>query len=172
MPIPDIGVIDANISDSDLRNEVAKLQKLIMYLLTNGLDTDNVNELNAKVIIAGSITAEKIAANSITANEIAANAITTSELQAGAVTADKISVSQLSAISANIGTVNAGSITANTTINVGTDATINNKLHMNPSNFGNGIDWGSIQIYIDPGASALWFSASGGVFANGKRIDI
>jgi hypothetical protein len=173
MPIPDIGVIDASISDSDLRNEVAKLQKLIMYLLTNGLDTDNVNELNAKVIIAGSITAEKIAANSITANEIAANAITTSELQAGAVTADKINVTQLSAISADIGTVNAGSITANTTINVGTNLTIGNKIYMNAGSFTSDVVFFTgAYIYGEPGGQSIRMVAPGGVYANGKRIDI
>lgn len=36
-----------------LTNELAKTQKTLRYLLNGGLDTDNVNELNAKVVNAG-----------------------------------------------------------------------------------------------------------------------
>lgn len=36
-----------------LTNELAKTQKILRYLLNGGLDTDNVNELNAKVVNAG-----------------------------------------------------------------------------------------------------------------------
>jgi hypothetical protein len=171
MPTPTFQPPQGPMDTAQLQDWIIKLIRDLNFLLGN-LDTLNVNRLDAKVIIAGSITADRIAANSITANEIAANAITTSELQAGAVTADKISVAQLSAISADIGTVNAGSITSNTTINVGTDATINNKLYMNSTNFGNGIKWGSMEIYIDPFAQSLRLVAPGGVFANGKQIDI
>lgn len=61
-------------------------------------------------IAAGTITATNIAANTITAAEIATNAITADEILAGAVTAAKISVSQLDAISANMGTLTAGTV--------------------------------------------------------------
>lgn len=86
----------------------------------------------ATQIAAGSILANRIATNAITANEMAANsiiagkiaagAVNTGELAAGAVTAGKISVTNLSAISADIGTITAGSLTASTSINVGTGA--------------------------------------------------
>lgn len=36
-----------------LTNELAKTQKTLRYLLNGGLDTDNVNELNARVVNAG-----------------------------------------------------------------------------------------------------------------------
>lgn len=38
-----------------LTNEVAKLQKTVRYLMNGGLDTDNVNELNANVVNAGTL---------------------------------------------------------------------------------------------------------------------
>lgn len=66
-----------------------------------------------------------------------------------------------------------GQITSNTTINVGTDAWIGNKLHLNGSNFGNGIDWGdsSYEIYTDPGGGSLRLKSPGGIYANGYRVD-
>lgn len=63
-------------------------------------------------IVANAISADKLAVNSVTAAAIVANAITTAALQAGAVTADKIAVASLSAITANLGTITAGVITA------------------------------------------------------------
>jgi hypothetical protein len=51
-----------------------------------------------------------ITTNSITASQIAANTITASQIAAGAITATEISVSSLDAISANMGTIMAGSI--------------------------------------------------------------
>jgi hypothetical protein len=73
----------------ELRNAVGKMTKELSWLLNN-LDTRNVNELNAEVIIAESITGDKI--------------------QAGAITAGKIDVDQLSAISADLGSITAGVI--------------------------------------------------------------
>lgn len=75
-----------------LLNTTAILTEELTFLLNN-LDTKNVNELNAEVVVAGSITAEKIAANSITA--------------------DKMNVNQLSAITANVGKVTSGEIYGN-----------------------------------------------------------
>lgn len=73
----------------ELRNAVGKMTKELSWLLNN-LDTRNVNELNAEVIVAESITGDKI--------------------QANAITAGKIDVDQLSAISADLGTISAGII--------------------------------------------------------------
>jgi hypothetical protein len=81
MPIQPINIITEEASKEDLINEIAKLQKILRYLLNGGLDTENVNELNANVIIANTITAEKM------------------------------NVNELSAISANMGEVTAGIIT-------------------------------------------------------------
>lgn len=65
------------------------VNRYLTYLLS-ALDTLNVSRLDAKVIIADSITSDKI--------------------KAGAVTADKIDVNELSAISANLGHIIAGII--------------------------------------------------------------
>jgi len=56
------------------------------------------------------ITGDLIVAETVTATNIASNAVTTNKLDAGAVTAAKINVSQLSAISADMGTITAGTI--------------------------------------------------------------
>lgn len=78
-----------------------------------------------KILISGSTTLDdwshgsdatkidggRIYTNSITASQISAGAIDTDELAANAVTAAKIDVSALSAISADIGTITAGTIT-------------------------------------------------------------
>lgn len=68
--------------------------------------------------------------DSITTPKIMSGAITTAKLDAGAVTASKISVYALSAISADLGTVNAGNITSQTYINVGTDMTVGNNIYL------------------------------------------
>lgn len=66
-------------SVSELKNALGKLTKELSWLLNN-LDTRNVNELNAEVIIANTITA------------------------------DKMDVNELSAITANLGHITAGLI--------------------------------------------------------------
>jgi len=49
-----------------------------------------------------------------------------------------------------------GSIESNTTINVGTNATIGKYLYMNPIDFGGGIKWNDVaEIYIDPSVKTL-----------------
>ncbi len=101
------------ISHEDLVNEVAKLQKLVRYLLNGQIDFENIRAraIKAENIEADAITANEIAANAITANELAANSVTTPKVQAGAITADKITVSQLSAITADMGSLTAGTVT-------------------------------------------------------------
>lgn len=91
--------VDGLTTLDELKNAVGKMTKELSWLLTN-LDTRNVNELNAEVIIAGSIETDKLAAGSIT----------TDKLEAGAVTAEKITVDELSAIAANLGHITAGLI--------------------------------------------------------------
>jgi hypothetical protein len=70
------------------------------------------NTITSNEIAANTITAAEIAANTITASEIAANTITAGEIQAGAIGATEISVTNLAAISADLGTVTAGSLSA------------------------------------------------------------
>lgn len=115
MPIMAIHVIQDDITHEELLEEFAKLQKTVRYILNGQIDFENIR--------ARSIQAENIAVGAITAEEIAANSIT----------ADKMDVNELSAITANMGTITAGSITTDAHIDVGTDARIGNKLYLNES---------------------------------------
>lgn len=146
MPTPTFQPPQGQQSTAQLQDWIIKLVRDLNYLLGN-LDTVNVNRLDAKVIIAQTITATQIATDTITANQIAANAITASEISAGAVTANKISVSQLSAISADMGTLTAGIIigalikTANTGARIELNA--NSLSTFNASGQGQGPNWGN-----------------------------
>jgi len=115
------------------------VNRYLTYLLS-ALDTLNVSRLDAKVIIAGSITADKIGA--------------------GQVTADKIDVAELSAISANLGTIIAGSITSNTEINVGTDLRVGNNIYLGDQNSG---ESKSFQISNSSGSAARMNYLSGDI---------
>ena len=70
-------------------------------------------------VVSGTITANQIAAQTIIGNNIAANTIAGTNIQASTITSDKLLVSQLSAISANAGTLTAGTITGTTSLVVG-----------------------------------------------------
>lgn len=100
---------DGMTSVEELKNAVGKMTKELSWLLNN-LDTRNVNELNAEVVIAGSITAGKLAANSVETDNLVAGSITTEKIEVGAVTAEKITVDELSAITANLGHIISGLI--------------------------------------------------------------
>lgn len=91
MPIPSFTGLPPNPQYNDIVIKVNLLVQELRNLLLS-LDTLNVVELNAEVVVAGSITGDKIAANTITAN--------------------KMDVDQLSAISANLGHITAGLIEA------------------------------------------------------------
>jgi hypothetical protein len=65
-------------------------------------------------IVANAIGASHIASNTISADDIQSDAITATHIQSGAVTTQKISVTSLDAISANLGEVVSGIITAAT----------------------------------------------------------
>lgn len=93
MPEVRINVLTPEMNLEQVMNEVAKLQKILRYLLNGQIDFENIR--------ARSIKAENIEVGTITADEIAANTIT----------ADKMNVSQLSAITANMGHLTAGKIT-------------------------------------------------------------
>jgi len=66
-------------------------------------------------LAVGTITAKHIASRSITANEIKAETLTANELKAGSIDASRLNVSELSAITADLGTVTAGSIVVGST---------------------------------------------------------
>lgn len=87
--------------------------------------------VTADKIAANTITAAKIASGTITATQIAANTITGAKIVSKTITADKISVTSLSALTANLGTVTAGSLTSNTTISVSTNLTVGNNIYLN-----------------------------------------
>ena len=122
------------------------------WLLDNGsvINLDNItpartissNEILQSTITAvelnnGAVTAAKTALsaidplsgalsiNSVNTNNLVAGAITAVKIGAGEVTADKIAVGSLSAITANLGTVTAGSI-------LGGNININNKFVVGP----------------------------------------
>lgn len=66
-------------------------------------------------------------------------------------------------------------ILSGVTINVGTNATIGNKLILSSTDFDSGIQWGTgsnpSYMYVDPGGKRMSFNSSGGIYANGFRID-
>ena len=72
------------------------------------------NAIGASHIASNTISADHIMSDAITSTKILAGAVTTEKIYAGAVTADKMSVDELSAISANMGEVTSGTVTANT----------------------------------------------------------
>lgn len=109
MALANLPNVDGLTSLSELKNAVGKMTKELSWLLQN-LDTRNVNELNAEVIVAGSITTGKLAADSVVAENISAGSVETDKLAAGAVTAEKITVTELSAIAADLGHITAGLI--------------------------------------------------------------
>jgi len=94
-------------------------------------------------------------------------------LSDNSVSADKISVNTLSAITANLGTVTAGSLTTDTTIDVGTDCSVGNQLILNPLDFNSGVTWGSTGdgMFYTPNANAIYLTALGGVYSGVNRLD-
>lgn len=109
MPTPQIPKVSSDATLDELRDGIIGTHRYLTYLLST-LDTLNINRLDAKVIIAESITAGKLAADSVQTENLQAGAITTEKIDAGAVTADKITVGQLSAITADLGHITAGLI--------------------------------------------------------------
>ncbi len=70
--------------------------------------------MDGGIITANTVTATQIAADTITATQIAAGTITATELAADSVTAAKIDVANLADVSADLGTVTAGTLTGTT----------------------------------------------------------
>jgi hypothetical protein len=71
------------------------------------------NIINARNIIAGSITADEIAANTITANNIAAGTIVADLISAGTITGDLIAANTITANNITANTITANEIAAN-----------------------------------------------------------
>jgi hypothetical protein len=66
--------------------------------------------ITATEIANGAISTPKLATNAITSDKLAANSVTAGAISAGAVSADKMAVTSLAAITADLGSVTAGSI--------------------------------------------------------------
>lgn len=80
--------------------------------------------IGASHIASNTISADEIQTDAITTTKILAGAVTTDKIYAGAITADKISVTTLAAISADLGEVTAGTLTA-PTIRTSADPAVN-----------------------------------------------
>lgn len=68
----------------------------------------------------------------------------------------------------NGATINGGDINVSSTVEIG------HTLSLNGRSYSGGIIWNGTrnQIYIDPAADALHLTSNGGVYANGRRIDV
>ncbi len=162
MPTPTFRPLGGNPSTKEIQDYIVKLIRDLNFMLEN-LDTLNINRLDAKVIIAGSITALQIMANTITA--------------------DKMSVSQLSAIAADLGTITAGVINAVTingaNINITQDVTIGNNLILGFGSFDRKIFLSSAVISviggvleIDVGLGDIVITGAGNITIDSAAGDI
>lgn len=82
------------------------------------------NSISTPKLKANAVTTSKLAAGAVTANEIAANSVIAAKIQAGAVSADKINVTKLDAISADLGSILAGSLNINNRFIVAANGTL------------------------------------------------
>ena len=143
----------------NLENSLYETTNRLNWILSK-LDSKNVKRLSADVIVSGQFDSSLISIDENTtfatgfdptalANSLGdlayedlveATKLGTTIIQGGVIKTDLmvsgaaliglLGVNTLSAITANLGTVTAGSLTTNTTINVGTDATVGNNLYM------------------------------------------
>ena len=70
------------------------------------------DSIGSSHIASNTISADHLMTDSVTSTKILAGAVTSDKVYAGAITADKISVDSLDAISANLGEVTSGIVTA------------------------------------------------------------
>ena len=133
--------------------------------------------ISATKIVSGSLTANEIASGTITANEIATGTITANEIAANSITATELDVTILSAISANLGTITAGSLSINggvasidssgnssfSSIQVGGSSRLFTISNDGMGSFGDGSD-GAYTLNASQGAVSGLFSLSGAVF--------
>lgn len=93
-----------------------QIKELEAAKLTGQITTTQITDgaISTPKLEAGGVTTEKIAANTIVAGDIAGETITGEQIKGGTITGAKMSVSELSAITANLGTITAGTITGAT----------------------------------------------------------
>ena len=143
----------------NLENSLYETTNRLNWILSK-LDSKNVKRLSADVIVSGQFDSSLISIDENTTfatgfdptaltnslgdlayeDLVEATKLGTTIIQGGIIKTDLmvsgaaliglLGVNTLSAITANLGTVTAGSLTTNTTINVGTDATVGNNLYM------------------------------------------
>ena len=109
-------------ADAVTSNTIAANAVTATHILAGSINADHIqgntitgNKIVARTLVAehlvgGTITAFELAANSVTATKIAANSIKADHIQAGAITAATLGVTELSALTANLGSITAGSI--------------------------------------------------------------
>jgi hypothetical protein len=69
--------------------------------------------------------------------------------------------------------IRGGTITSDTTIDVGTDLKVGKKIYLNSGSFNSDIVFNpDVLIYSDPAAKSLILSATNGIWAKNQRIDI
>jgi uncharacterized protein YjbI with pentapeptide repeats len=103
---------DASITGSDIGSATVTGSNIGSTTITAGNIANNT--ITASQIAANTITASQITDLTITSAEIADLTITGAKIAAATLTADKITVTSLSALSANLGTITAGTITGAT----------------------------------------------------------
>jgi hypothetical protein len=174
--------MSTDMTKDEIIDLMAKNYKELNWAFGGKIDFKNiqVDGIIAKNIQAGAIETDKLAAGSVVADKVAAGAIETDKLAAGAVTADKMTVSELSAITANLGTITAGTISTDAEIDVGTNARIGNALFLNETDslVDKGIKIGSTveidvissDLSIRALAGDIFLTATGDVYANGGKV--
>jgi len=114
------GLKPNTVSAAQIMNDAVTELKILDGAITN--DKIYANAVTSDKIAANSIGANQIAANAVTAVKIEAGSVTTEKIFAGAVTADKMTVNNLAAITANMGTLTAGTITGTADLKIFGDA--------------------------------------------------
>jgi hypothetical protein len=89
----------------------------IVFLNKGGVPISvlNASSTDGDLVVPGTITSRSIATDTIEASNIKTDAIIARHILAGSVVAEKLSVQELSAISANLGTMTAGTFTLSAT---------------------------------------------------------
>ena len=106
------GLSITNITTADISDSAITSDKIAAAaVVATKIDADAVN---ATHIASNTISADHIATDAITTTKILTGAITTDKVYAGAITTDKMTVDELSAISAAMGEITSGIITAGT----------------------------------------------------------
>jgi len=106
------GLSITNIATADITNSAITSDKIAAAAVVSAkIDADAVN---ATHIASNTISADHVATDAITTTKILAGAITTDKVYAGAITTAKMTVSELSGISAAMGEITSGIITAGT----------------------------------------------------------